>query len=162
MWGKHVLAAILSAAVAGTAVAACASGGQSVSAGPTTPATPTALPTGTCGTAVTHSLNDSTQVLSADHGSLSCFETAARHCEAGSLAITEMGVDTGTRYVFTIAPSAAGCQVTELSQSYSANFGGSQGKVTSAQCRVAAATAAGVTLGCDGRDVLVPAQVTHL
>src|SRR6185437_16422932 len=100
----------------------CAAGGQ--------PAAPGALPRATCGTAVTHSLNAATRLLSAGNGALSCFETAVRHCRTASLAVTEMGVDTGTSYVFAVAPGGAGCPVTELSQAYSANFGGTRGDVT--------------------------------
>jgi hypothetical protein len=122
---------------------------------------PAALPKATCGGAVTHALNAGTQVLSADKGSLNCFDSAMRHCRAASIAITEMGVDTGTDYVFEIAPGGAGCPVTELSQSYSANFGGSTGAVTSAQCRLAGMTSAGSELSCAGGDVLIPSAAAQ-
>jgi hypothetical protein len=133
------------------AAVGCSAGGQ-----------PTALPHATCGSAVTHGLSAATQLLSAGNGSLSCFQTAARHCRPASLAVTEMGTDTGTNYVFTVEPGGAGCPVTELSQPYSANFGGSQGTITTTHCRVAAVTAAGVTLGCGTQDLLVPATVARL
>jgi hypothetical protein len=142
--------AVLTAAL-GMAAAGCSAGGQ-----------PAALPHATCGSATTHFLDSATQVLSAGKGSLGCFETAARHCRAASLAVTEMGTDTGTGYVFTVEPGGAGCQVTELSQPYSANFGGSQGTITTTHCRVADVTAAGVTLGCGTQDLLVPATVARL
>jgi hypothetical protein len=137
------------AAALGLATAGCPADGQ-----------PTALPQASCGTAVTHSLDTATRVLSAGKGTLSCFETAVRHCRTASLAVTEMGVDTGTSYVFAIAPGGTGCPVTELSQAYSANFGGTHGAVATVRCQVAGVTAAGVTLGCAGHRVLVPAQVT--
>jgi len=124
--------------------------------------TPAALPQATCGSASTHALDAVTQLLDAEKGALSCFETAMRHCQAASLAITEMGVDTGTGYVFAIKPGGTGCPVTELSQSYSANFGGSQGTITATQCRLAEVTGAGVTLSCAGQDVLIPATVTSV
>lgn len=66
-----------------------------------------------------------------------------------------MGVDTGTDYVFAVVPGSARCQVTEWSQYYSANFGGSHGKVAVAQC-FATAGPAGVKLGCGGQDILIP------
>ncbi len=141
--------AVLVAAL-GMAAAGCSGGGQ-----------PAALPQATCGSATTHFLDAATQFLSADKGSLGCFETAARHCRAASLAVTEMGTDTGTDYVFTVQPGGAGCQVTELSQPYGENFGGSRGTITTTRCRVAGVAAAGVRLGCAGQSVLVPAQVTR-
>jgi hypothetical protein len=137
------------AAVLAMTAAGCSAGGSA------------ALPRASCGTATTHELTAATQLLSADKGSLSCFEAAAQHCRAASLAVTEMGTDTGTNYVFAVQPGGAGCPVTELSQAYSANFGGSQGTVTTTQCRVARVTAAGVTLGWAGQSVLIPAQVTR-
>ena len=150
-WSKRLAKAgsgAVIAAVLGLAAAGCSGGGQ-----------PAALPRATCGSATTHFLDAATQFLSADKGSLGCFETAARHCRAASLAVTEMGTDTGTSYVLTVEPGGTVCQVTELSQAYSVNFGGSQGTVTTTACRVAGVTTAGVTLGCAGRSVLVPAQV---
>lgn len=148
-WPAKAGAGAVTAAVLGMAAAGCSGGGQ-----------PTALPRATCGSATTHFLDAATQFLSADKGSLGCFETAARHCRAASLAVTEMGVDTGTSYVFTVEPDGTACQVTELSQAYSAHSGGSPGAITTTDCRVAGVTTAGVTLGCAGRSVLVPAQVT--
>src|SRR5215469_1023316 len=90
---------------------------------------PATLPQASCGHAGTHGLSGSTQFYQADKGALTCFATAARQCKSGSIAITEMGVDTGTNYVFGIAPGKAPCQATEWSQYYSANGGGSQGSV---------------------------------
>jgi hypothetical protein len=128
----------------------------------TTPTpTPTALPHASCGAAVTHGLNIATAILSADKGTLNCFHVAARDCKTASIAVTELGVDTGTNHVFAIEPGSKGCAVTELSQSYSANFGGSRGKIGSTSCSVAAVGGAGVTLACAGKKVLIPATVTR-
>jgi hypothetical protein len=119
-----------------------------------------ALPHASCGGAVTHSLDGSTQALSADPGALTCFTAAARNCRAASIEITEMGTDTGTTFVFSIDPGGTKCQATELSQDYSANFGGSAGPVVTASCRLAAVTGRGVTLGCGGQDLLIPSTVS--
>jgi hypothetical protein len=107
-------------------------------------------------------LSDGTQILTADKGALTCFAAAARRCASASIAITEMGVDTGTNYVFAIDHGRTACQATELSQTYSANPGAADGAVDSVPCRLAAVTSAGVTLSCADRDVLVPARVTQL
>ena len=71
-----------------------------------------------------------------------------------------MGTDTGTSFVFRIDPGGTTCQVTELSQDYSANFGGSAGPVITTSCRLAAVTGQGVRLGCGGQDVLIPSAVS--
>jgi hypothetical protein len=118
------------------------------------------MPQARCGSAVTHGLDGHTQLLRADPGALSCFSAAVRACKPGSIKVTEMGVDTGTDYVFTIEPGGTTCRVTEVSQAYSANFGGSQGPVYTTSCRRTAVTGAGVTLSCDGRDVFIPARVS--
>lgn len=134
--------------------------GQPVTTHPTTGA-PTALPQASCGGATTHKLSGATQVLRADAGALSCFAAAARQCQSASIAITEMGVDTGTKYVFAIAPGKAPCQVTEWSQAYSANFGGSKKfKVMVTPCTAAARTD-GVRLGCGSQHLLIPVTVTN-
>lgn len=88
---------------------------------------------------------------------LGCFSAAARLCKAASIGATVSYVDTGTDYVFTIEPGGAPCAVMELSQDYSANFGGSTGPVISTPCRVTAVTGRGVDLDCGGQDVLIPA-----
>lgn len=119
---------------------------------------PTTLPRPSCGSAVTHFLTDDTQFLVADHGALACFVKAARECRSASLGVTEMGVDTGTDYVFAIEPGGKKCQVTESRLYYSANFGGSRGDVRTVHCRRAAVTSAGVVLKCAGLDVLIPAK----
>ncbi len=119
-----------------------------------------ALPHASCGSAVTHSLDGSTRALSADPGALACFAAAARDCKAAGIGITEMGIDTGTDFVFSIGPGGTTCQVTELSQDYSANFGGSAGPVTTVPCRLAAVSGEGVTLACGGQDVLIPSAVS--
>jgi hypothetical protein len=134
--------------------AGCSAGGQPATNAPAT------LPRPTCGGARTHLLSADTELLSADKGALTCFGTAARHCKAASLAITQIGVDTGVDYVFTIQAGGTACQVTELSQWYSANFGGLAGKVVGTQCHQADATGAGLLLSCAGQDVLIPSTVT--
>ena len=121
---------------------------------------PAALPEAKCGSAVTHFLTAGTQLLSARHGALTCFATAARRCRAASLGVTEMGVDTGTNFVFTIDPGGSPCRVTETSQGYSANFGGSTGPLVTRLCRLTGVTGAGVTLRCGGQTVLIPAKVS--
>lgn len=121
-----------------------------------------ALPKATCGRASTHGLGAATRILSADKGALSCFHVAARACKTASIAVTEMGVDTGTNHVFAVAPGGKKCAVTELSQSYSANFGGSKGKIGATRCSVAAVTSGGVALACAGQRLFIPAAVTRL
>jgi len=123
---------------------------------------PSALPHASCGSASTHFLTSDTQVLRADPGALTCFVRAARECRSASLGVTELGVDTGTDYVFTISPGGTSCQVTEERQDYSANFGGSQDAVSTVPCRRTAVTGTGVALNCGGRDVLIPAKVSGL
>jgi hypothetical protein len=112
-----------------------------------------------CGSAWTFFLTGHTQLLGADHGALSCFITAARECKSASLSVTEMGVDTGTHFVFRIEPGTTPCQVTEDSRSYSANLGGSQGPVSTVSCHRTAVTSTGTMLSCRGREVLIPAKV---
>src|SRR5262249_24304593 len=124
--------------------------------------TTTALPHASCGSAVSHGLSAATQILSAGKGTLTCFQGAARAWKDGSIAVTEMGVDTGTNHVFSIEPGGKGCAVSELSQSYSANFGGWQGKIGTTRCTVTAVNGGGVTLACAAEKVLIPATVTRL
>jgi len=123
---------------------------------------PASLPRPSCGSALTHFLNGHTRFLTADPGALSCFVTAAKQCRSASLGVTDMGVDTGIRYVFTIEPGRAACHVIEESRAYSANFGGSQGALSSVRCHRTAATNAGVMLSCRGQEVLIPAQVSNV
>ncbi|TVZ03242.1 hypothetical protein EAS64_22705 [Trebonia kvetii] len=172
----RTLLATVTVTVAAAALAGCAAGAATAGPGgqptpttrhtpaktPTPTGTPTALPKASCGRASTHGLNTATQVLSADKGSLTCFQAAARACKTASLAVTEMGVDTGTNHVFAIEPGGKGCAVTDLSQGYSANFGGSHSKIGTTQCTVATVTGGGVTLACGGEKVLIPATVTRL
>jgi hypothetical protein len=120
---------------------------------------PTTLPQASCGEAGTHQLSSTTQFFHAGKGALSCFATAVRQCHSASIAITEMGVDTGTDYVFAVVPGKAPCQTTEWSQDYSANNGGSQGNIVVTQCS-ATARPGGVLLGCDGQSFLIPATAT--
>jgi hypothetical protein len=119
----------------------------------------TELPKPSCGSAGTHRVDGDTQVFAADRGALTCFGAAARGCRFASLEVTEMGVDTGTTYVFLVERGGTACQVTVLSQSYSANFGGSTGPVNAMACRRTAVTGQGVTLTCGGQDVLIPSAV---
>jgi hypothetical protein len=119
----------------------------------------TAAPPAACGSAWTHRINGQTQLLGADHGSLTCFDAAARACRPASLHVTEFGVDTGTDYVFTIESGRASCRVTESSQYYSANGGGSHGPVVTTSCLRTAVTGGGVSLSCAGQDLLIPAKV---
>jgi hypothetical protein len=121
---------------------------------------PAALARPTCGSASTHFLTADSKLLRADPGALNCFVRAARECKPASLAVTEMGVDAGTSYVFIIEPGRPSCEVTEQRQDYSANFGGSQGAVMTVRCRQTAVTPTGVTLSCGGRAVLIPAKVS--
>jgi hypothetical protein len=126
----------------------------------TRPATKAAtLPRASCGRAVTHLLDSSTQSLRADPGALSCFSTAARRCSPASIAVTEMGVDAGTTYLFTIEPSGTPCQVSELSQGYGWSGGYRSGPVVSMPCHLAAVTGTGVMLSCGRDNVLIPASV---
>lgn len=115
------------------------------------------LPKASCGSAVTHRLDTSTTIITAQPGALACFNTAARSCGPASIQLVEMGVDTGTTYVFRIEPGGAACQAVESSQDYSANFGGSTSQVSSLTCSKITATTKGVTLTCGGQDVLIPA-----
>jgi len=119
----------------------------------------TAAPPAACGSAWTHSLNGQTHLLGADHGALTCFDLAARACRPASLHVSEFGVDTGTDYTFTIESGGPSCRVTEASNFYSANGGGSTGPVTTTSCLRTAVTGGGVSLTCAGQDVLIPAQV---
>ena len=144
------------------AIAAIAAAAAAVAAAWPDSRHPAALPHASCGSASTHFLTGRTRLLHADHGALACFITAARNCRPGSLGVTELGVDTGTRYVFAIEPGQAPCRVSELRQGYSANFGGSQDAVSTVPCRRAAITRSGVTLTCGHRDVLIPAKVSGL
>jgi hypothetical protein len=114
-----------------------------------------ALPQASCGRVITNQSGVLTTVgTNAD--ALTCFAAAARGCKAASIAVTEMSVDTGTRFLFTIDPGGTPCRVTEAYQWYSANFGGSSGPITSMPCRLTAVTGKGVMLICGGQDVLIP------
>ncbi len=140
------------------AVALPVSGGLAAACGSQHPAAP---PAARCGSAVTHFVTADTQIFAARRGALTCFATAARHCRAASLSVTAVGVDTGSHYVFTIAPGGSPCRVTETSQFYSANGGGSQGPLVTRSCRMAGVTGQGVTLTCGGQTVLIPAKATR-
>jgi len=140
-----------------TVIAAAACGAKAVRHNSHHPVT---LPHQSCGSAWTFFLTGHTKLLGADHGALSCFIVAARECRSASLSVTEMGVDTGTHFVFRIEPGTTPCQVTEDSRSYSANGGGSQGPVSTVSCHRTAVTRTGTMLSCGGREVLIPAKVS--
>lgn len=163
-WLVAVLIAGTGAVVTGCATSGAVSGGPTASPAPlvTGTATEMALPTASCGRAITHGLNASTEILSAGKTALRCFSAAAKACAKASLEVTEMGTDGGTQHVFAITAHGKPCQVTELSQSYSANFGGSAGPVSAAGCQVTVATEAGVTLTCAGKKVLIPVRIASL
>ena len=118
-----------------------------------------ALPKASCGSATTHRADNHTVIITADPGALTCFDAAAHSCRPASIQLVEMGVDAGTTYVFRIEHGSATCLVTELSQGYSANFGGHTGQVDTATCHMTVATGTGVTLACSGGDVLIPAFI---
>jgi hypothetical protein len=120
---------------------------------PTTFAGAGALPKASCGSALTHGLNSRTQLLRSDPGALSCFHTAAKACKTAGLAVTEMGVDTGTNDVIIVEPSGTACRVTLWQQGYSAN-GGSKSKVSATPCRLGTVTNTGVRLSCAGDNLL--------
>jgi len=123
---------------------------------------PATLPQVNCGAAWTHFVNSDSQFFGADHGTLTCFNTAARECRPATIHVTEMGVDTGTDLTFTIKPGGTSCQVIEQSQYYSANGGGSHGPVLTTACHRTTVTSRGVSLTCSGQAVLIPAKVTPL
>jgi hypothetical protein len=100
-------------------------------------------------------------LLSAEPGALPCFDVAVRNCRAASIAVTAMGVDAGTHYVFIVKPAASRCQVTEQRQFYLVSGGIRRGPLRTTSCQVAAATGQGVTLSCDGQRLLIPATVSH-
>jgi hypothetical protein len=157
------------AAVLALAATACASttsgqGGNGIdtvkpSVSPTTAKAVSALPKASCGSALTHGLNGRTQLLRSDPGALTCFHGAAQTCKTAGLAVTEMGVDTGTNNVITIERTASGCAVTLYHQAYSANGGGFKSKVASTTCQLSTVTGGGVTLSCAGVKVLIPSKV---
>jgi hypothetical protein len=118
-----------------------------------------ALPHAACGTVSTHQLSPDTQLISASPGALGCFDAAVRTCRKASIHVTEMGVDTGTQYVLVLEPGRTPCLLTEYSQSYSANFGGSEGPVLTTSCHEVALTGSGLTLRCGGEQYLIPATV---
>ena len=119
-----------------------------------------ALPHPSCGSASTHGLSATTEMLSADRGALACFHAAAKNCKAASLKVTQMGVDAGTDNVFAIKPGSRPCEVTEFSQFYIVTGDVHRNSVTSTTCHVAAATARGVTLSCGRQQLLVPVTVS--
>lgn len=163
---RRAIIAIAIAAAALAGAVGCSSGGGS----------DITLPHASCGNATSHSLSATTQFFAADRGALTCFTAAARTCKAVSLGVTEMGVDTGTDYVFAIASGGTPgyCVVNGYSQYYSAmDIGGlytlsPQGgwvmPISTFRCSETAVTSQGVTLACQGpvqdETVLIPAAVS--
>lgn len=145
---KVITGVCAAAVIAGGALAGCGTSHRAV--------TP---PRVSCGAAVTHSLNDSTELLSASPGALPCFAAAVRNCHSASLSVTAMGVDAGIHYVFVIKPGTEPCQVAEQSQFYMVSGGVRHGPVRTVACQRTAVTASGVTLSCGGRDILIPAKL---
>lgn len=130
---------------AGTAVAATQLGHHSAA---------TTLPAANCGSATARSVDASTVVTMADPGALTCFYNAARACHPAAVQIVAQGVDAGTDYVFKVESGGKSCRVTESSQTYVEP--GRHGPVRSVTCDQTGVTDVGVTLACDGQDVLVP------
>jgi hypothetical protein len=176
--------AVAAAAAALAGIAGCApsngtgsisstgTGTGSTSTGSTGGTTSTlTLPHASCGAAITHDVSASTRLLRADRGALTCFTTAARACKAASLDVTQMGVDTGTDWVFAIASGGTPgrCTVIAYSQHYSATgigglftqapSGNWVQAVKTANCQETAVTSAGVTLNCQGQAIEIPATV---
>lgn len=86
-----------------------------------------------------------------------CFVQAYHQCKAMSLLVTRHSVDTGTHYTYTITPYGASCQIIEASQSYSANFGGSEGPVVTSTCGgLTTNQDTLVIVDCQGQDVTIP------
>jgi len=85
---------------------------------------------------------------------------ASRECKAASLRVGEVGVDSGTSYVFVIGSGRPSCPVTELSQVYGWTGGNlSTGQANSISCRLTSVTGTGVMLGCGRHSVLIPSAV---
>lgn len=87
-----------------------------------------------------------------------CFVHAYHQCKAMSLLVTVHGVDTGTHYTYTITPHGSSCQISASAQNYSANFGGSQGPVTTSTCGgLLIETADTLVIGtCQGQEGTIP------
>jgi hypothetical protein len=152
---------IIAAIGAAGLLTSCGAATGAVSQGTTSPGTP-AHPHD-CGSAITHVLGPSTQVFTASAGALTCFSAAARACEPAALIeVTLMGVDSGTKDVFTIdaggTPKA--CAVTETSQFYMVPPPPTQSPAQVAHGKVAGVTSAGVTLSVAGQTFLIPSSVT--
>ena len=115
-----------------------------------------ALPQASCGWIGS---NASGEFDSQDPGALTCFSAAAQACKPGSIGVHELGADTTTNEVFSIAPGGAPCQVTETNQTYFAS-GDHTGTVTTESCHISAVTGSGVSLSCGGEHFLVPARAS--
>lgn len=105
------------------------------------------LPPVSCGSITSGALRNG------NAAAVTCFKAAARACRPGSIGVREVGADTQARDVFSVAPGANPCRVTEVSQTYFAS-GNSYGPVTTQSCRVTAGAGGGLPLSCDGQRVL--------
>jgi hypothetical protein len=140
---------------------ACGAAKGAASQGPSSPA-PAKHPS-SCGSAVTHGLSASTQVLLATKGVLSCFSAAAAACKPASIHMTVMGVDAGTNVVFTIDAGGkpASCAVTETSQFYMVPTPPKKEPVQVTHATVITVTSKGVLLSSEGQRILIPSAVTR-
>jgi hypothetical protein len=121
---------------------------------------PTSLPQASCGQVTTNRFGAYTTIQGRGAKVLRCFAVAARACKAASIQVTDMNVDVGTNYVFTLEPGGTPCRATELSQDYSANFGGSTGPIIATSCLRRAITTNGTMLRCARQNLLIPAKVS--
>jgi hypothetical protein len=85
-----------------------------------------------------------------------CFWQAFSHCQAASLTVTTMGVDTGVVRIFTTKQAGSGCMITDQAQSYRApNY---KGPLQTYTCAGVAQRQGGLlfqSCGADG-DIAVP------
>jgi hypothetical protein len=134
---------------------------SSTAPGATAPPAAAARPRA-CGWAITHGLSARTQVLEESKGSLTCFTEAAKACKPATITVENMGVDTGTRFQFTINAGGkpASCAVTETSQFYGVVTLPKKQPVYVTHGQVAAVTRTGVLLSYGRQHVLIPSVVT--
>ena len=129
-------------------------------AGPAASPEPTALPTASCGEVFTAHLGARTRILSGAAGALGCFKAAAHVCRPASIWVSVVRVNgPSAYYVITVGSGRTACRVTEFRQDWrTGNSGFSSGPVTSVSCRLIEVTGTGVSLGCSGQRVLIPAR----
>jgi len=138
----------------------CATCGQSASMAvalrPTVPATPPAgLHCGAIGAAFGARTTSDPGATQAE----ACFTRAYEHCSRADLTFTLIAVDVGTIHSLRLQPEGAICAVSDVTQGYSANFGGSRGPLRFYACVGLAQHDGGLLVkscGAEG-DVLVPA-----